>query len=66
VLAHETVRFFNYPVCRYPDKVRALNLDKTPEVSGELRGMKGQYLILSAGVLNIRKFSGYEVEFTSG
>jgi hypothetical protein len=25
-------------------------------------GIKGQYLMLDTGVLNIRKFSGYEVE----
>lgn len=52
-----------YPVLEYPDKVRALNLDKTPSVSGRLVGIKGQYLILDMGVLNVRKFSGYEVEF---
>jgi len=25
-------------------------------------GIKGQYLILDTGVLNIRKFSGYNIE----
>jgi hypothetical protein len=28
-----------------------------------LQGVKGQYLLLDTGVINIRKFSGYEVEF---
>jgi hypothetical protein len=28
-----------------------------------LHGIKGQYLLLDTGVINIRKFSGYEVEF---
>ena len=50
-----------YPVDRYPDKVVSLNLDKTPEISGTLMGIKGQYLILDCGVINIRKFAGYEV-----
>ncbi|MDH5323991.1 MAG: DUF2797 domain-containing protein [Gammaproteobacteria bacterium] len=52
-----------YPVQQTPEKVKSLNFDKTPEVSGVLMGIKGQYLILDAGVINIRKFSGYEIEF---
>tara|TARA_B110000263_G_scaffold207593_1_gene189002 strand:- start:178 stop:678 length:501 start_codon:yes stop_codon:yes gene_type:complete len=48
-----------YPVNQYPEKVTALNLDKTPRVAGRLLGIKGQYLILDSGVLNIRKFGGY-------
>jgi len=51
----------NYPVTTYPDKVKAHNFDKTAEVSGVLQGIKGQYLILNSGVLNIRKFGGYRV-----
>ncbi len=51
-----------YPVARHPEKVRPLNLDKTPEIAGEILGIKGQYLILEAGVLNIRKFGGYFVD----
>ncbi|OOV86733.1 hypothetical protein BTA35_0212020 [Oceanospirillum linum] len=53
---------FSYPVVQHPEKVTALNLDKTPEVEGTLRGIKGQYLILDSGVLNIRKFSAYHVD----
>ncbi len=52
----------SYPVEVYPQKITALNLDKTPEIEGTLLGIKGQYLILDTGVLNIRKFTGYEVE----
>jgi hypothetical protein len=51
-----------YPVAHYPAKVSSFNFDKTPEVSGVLHGIKGQYLIFDTGVINIRKFSGYEVE----
>ena len=50
-----------YPVDQYPEKIVSLNLDKTPEISGTLMGIKGQYLILDHGVINIRKFAGYEV-----
>jgi hypothetical protein len=51
-----------YPVNQYPTKVSSLNFDKTAEISGTLQGIKGQYLILDTGVLNIRKFSGYQIE----
>ncbi len=55
---------FTYPVLEYPTKVKSYNLDKTPEVQGKLMGIKGQYLILDSGVMNVRKFTGYEVEFS--
>lgn len=50
-----------YPVTEYPEKVRALNFDKAPRVAGTLLGIKGQYLILDSGVINIRKFGGYRI-----
>jgi len=50
-----------YPVAEYPEKVSSHNLDKTPEVGGRLMGIKGQYLILDTGVLNVRTFSAYHV-----
>lgn len=52
-----------YPVDVWPSKVKTHNLDKTPEVEGLLEGIKGQYLMLDTGVINIRKFTGYEVRF---
>ncbi|HEC14021.1 MAG TPA: DUF2797 domain-containing protein [Acidiferrobacteraceae bacterium] len=51
----------NYPVNQYPEKVASINMDKTPRVEGTLMGIKGQYLILDNGVINIRKYTGYEV-----
>jgi len=51
----------SFPVNSYPEKIKAHNLDKTPEVTGILNGIKGQYLILDTGVLNIRKYAGYEI-----
>jgi hypothetical protein len=30
-------------------------------IKGRLNGIKGQYLLLDTGVLNIRKFGGYEL-----
>lgn len=52
-----------YPAEQYPAKVKSFNLDKIAEVAGVLQGIKGQYLLLDTGVINIRKFTGYEVEF---
>ena len=53
---------FDYPVDIYPEKIKSLNPEKTPEISGVLQGIKGQYLILDSGVINLRKFGGYHVE----
>lgn len=52
----------NYPVLEYPNKIKALSFEKTPTIMGSLLGIKGQYLILDTGVINIRKYGGYNVE----
>lgn len=57
------VTSIQYPVEVYPTKVVSMSFDKTPEVEGLLLGIKGQYLIFDVGVLNIRKFGAYEIEF---
>ena len=51
----------NYPVQEYPAKVVSHNLDKIPELRGKLQGIKGQYLILDSGVINMRKYGGYRL-----
>lgn len=61
ILTAEKVRTFCYPIIEYPKKVVNLSLDKTPAISGILHGIKGQYLLLNTGVLNLRKFTGYDV-----
>ena len=55
----------DYPVEEYPTKITSFNLDKTPEVAGVLKGIKGQYLILDTGVINIRKFTAYQVQLSA-
>lgn len=52
-----------YPVIRYPEKINSLNFDKTPVIEGTLLGIKGQYLLLDTGVINMRSYSGYEIQF---
>ncbi len=54
----------NYPVTAYPEKIKSINLEKTPEFSGKLIGIKGQYLIFDGGfVINNRKYGGYKIMF---
>ncbi|HYW03068.1 MAG TPA: DUF2797 domain-containing protein [Gammaproteobacteria bacterium] len=48
-----------YPVAEYPGRVRSLDLEREGAIRSALRGIKGQYLILDDGVLNVRKFTGY-------
>lgn len=56
-----------FPVLQYPKKVKSLNLDKTPEYSGILKGIKGQYLIFAdQTVFNVRGAEGYFVSLTIG
>ena len=55
----------SYPVDAYPTKVVSFDLDKTPVVEGTLRGIKGQYLILDTGVINLRKFTAYQLAISA-
>ena len=52
-----------YPVDSVPEKISSHNLDKIPEFTDRLTGIKGQYLIFETRVINLRKYSGYHVEF---
>jgi hypothetical protein len=64
-LYHQKVVDINFPVLEFPEKVKSLNFDKQPIVEGVLQGIKGQYLILDTGVINIRKFTAYNVQFSA-
>ena len=64
-MAGAEVLEIRYPVEAYPTKVVSLDLEKTPVVEGTLRGIKGQYLILDTGVINIRKFTSYQIAASS-
>lgn len=63
IVDEDDVLELEYPVLHYPEKVKSINLDKTPTFEGKLNGIKGQYLIFDGGmVINIRKYSGYYVQ----
>ena len=60
-LDNEEVWKFEYPHLSWPEKIKTFNFDKQDEVEGTLIAIKGQYLILDTGCLNIRKFTSYDV-----
>jgi hypothetical protein len=63
-LKEQEIMEINYPVLSYPAKVISIDFDKSPEIIGNLTGIKGQYLIFGNGtVVNIRKHGGYLIEF---
>ncbi len=63
VVAHsQSQQQLTYPALGYPTKVTSYNLEKSPFIKDQLTAIKGQYLIFEQGVINIRKYAGYEVE----
>lgn len=55
----------HFPVHQYPQKVTSINLKKTPEFSGVLKGIKGQYLLLdNSAVFNVRSHEGFVVSLS--
>ncbi|WP_437881389.1 DUF2797 domain-containing protein [Pseudomonas sp. LRF_L74] len=50
-----------YPIEAYPAKITSFNLDKDPVAEGTLLGIKGQYLMFDTGVINIRKYTAYQI-----
>lgn len=55
----DDITHINFPVMKYPTKVKSMGFDKNPIVEGKLVGIKGQYLIFDSGVINMRKHQGY-------
>ncbi len=56
---HAELFQIDFPVSEAPEKVKSLNLIKTPEYTGTLKGVKGQYLIFEDDtVFNVRANEG--------
>ena len=65
VLEDVPVTTLNFPVEQYPTKIKSLNLLKTPNYTGVLKGVKGQYLIFEDNtVFNVRNNEGLVVTMT--
>lgn len=61
-IAENEETHIDFPVSRYPEKLKTLNLDKTQAYEGVLKGVKGQYLIFEDDtVFNVRSWEGYVV-----
>jgi hypothetical protein len=68
-LESERCRRFAYPVSAYPAlpaQLRAPGPAEPAALSGTLLGVKGQYLLLSDGVFNVRRHAGYHVRVELG
>ncbi|WP_411030176.1 DUF2797 domain-containing protein [Spongiimicrobium sp. 3-5] len=64
-IENNTETHLDFPVLQYPQKVSSLNLGKTPDFKGTLKGIKGQYLIFEDNtVFNVRGSEGYYVGLT--
>lgn len=62
ILEDESVVEIIYPYSEQPEKIKSIKLEKVLEFSSVLLGIKGQYMIFSDGVINMRSHSGLEVE----
>lgn len=60
-LSDQPVVQIAYPIEAYPAKITSFNLDKNPLAEGTLLGIKGQYLMFDTGVINIRKYTAYQL-----
>lgn len=49
-----------YPILEYP-KAKSLKPNKEKPIRGKLLGIKGQYILLDGGVINLRSYQGYYV-----
>lgn len=64
-IASNSETHLEFPVLQYPSKVKSLNLDKTTNYQGKLKGIKGQYLIFEDNtVFNVRGSEGYYVSLS--
>jgi len=65
VVHHKKETHIHFPVEKYPEKPKSLNLDKTNNYQGKLMGIKGQYLIFEDHtVFNVRSHEGFVVDIT--
>ena len=61
-IENNTATNLKFPVLKYPEKPKSLNIEKTPSYTGKLVGIKGQYLIFEdETVFNVRSNEGLVV-----
>ncbi len=62
----DQITLIRYPVLSWPERIKAVSLDKQDTIEACLTGIKGQYLLFEDGeVLNIRKHGGYVITLST-
>jgi hypothetical protein len=61
-ICDDDITSINFPIKSLPEKVKSISPDKESHIAGKLIGIKGQYLIFDAYVINLRRYQGYQVE----
>lgn len=63
IVRNNSIQTLVFPIIKYPEKVKSLNLSKSQLYKGKLVGIKGQYLIFEdSTVFNVRSHEGYRIE----
>jgi len=63
ISTNNTIQNLFYPQLNQLEKIKSINIEKTPLIDGEITGIKGQYIIIdNLYVLNVRKYTGYSFE----
>lgn len=52
-----------YPVSKFPTKVKSYKAEPNAPIHDKLVGIKGQYFLFENGVINLRSLGGYEFSF---
>lgn len=64
-LNHAEPLHLRFPVAHYPSSVMGVSFDRQATVEGVLWGIKGQYLLLDQGCINVRRHTGYSVSLST-
>ena len=65
ILPNNSITEIKYPVTQYPKKIKSIKLERTSIIEGELKGIKGQYLLLDEDrVFNVRSHEGFIAKFS--
>lgn len=64
VKVDEQIHTFHYPRLTSEFALKSLSLERDPITEGQLVGVKGQYLLFTHGVFNVKKHAGMRVEIS--
>ena len=65
MIKENVIKKINFPLNHLPKKIKSISLEKQNIINEKLVGIKGQYLIFENDfVFNVRRHTGYKVEFS--